>query len=186
MIAIRLLSDGRLVAQVLREAKEREANVLELRAQEAKIRSQLQFEARKDLPGAIEKLKGTIADDEATLERKLARQAELEKEAEALRSQARDRRDHAEIAPRSGEGGSLDHLPYLAGGRARERGARRAGRGRCQGRGGEGCEEIAACVRRRARPPPSGGACAVSTSLLISYLDHLPHIVSGPPSLYGR
>ena len=41
---------------------------------------------------------GTIADDEATLERKLARQAELEKEAEALRSQARDR---AEIASRS-------------------------------------------------------------------------------------
>lgn len=76
---------------MLREAKEREANVLELRAQEAKIRSQLQFEARKDLPGAIEKLKGTIADDEATLERKLARQAELEKEAEALRSQARGR-----------------------------------------------------------------------------------------------
>ena len=51
------LSYDRLTAQVLREAKEREANVLELRAQEAKIRSQLQFEARKDLPGAIEKLK---------------------------------------------------------------------------------------------------------------------------------
>ena len=170
---------------MLREAKEREANVLELRAQEAKIRSQLQFEARKDLPGAIEKLKGTIADDEATLERKLARQAELEKEAEALRSQARDR---AEIAPRSRRDQEKEAAwtTFLIWQVAELESEARAARDEADAKGAEvkaAKKSLRACadelgrrqagVRAQCRPPSS---YRIWTTFLISCLDHLPYL----------
>ena len=64
----------------LREAKEHEAQVLELQAQQAKVRSRQQFVRREDLPGAIEKLQAQIRADEDELAKKSAQQAEAKAE----------------------------------------------------------------------------------------------------------
>ena len=72
----------------LREAKEHEAQVLELQAQQAKVRSRQQFVRREDLPGAIEKLQAQIRADEDELAKKSAQQAEAKAEVQSLQGQA--------------------------------------------------------------------------------------------------
>eukprot|EP00316_Scyphosphaera_apsteinii_P022800 CAMPEP_0119313214 /NCGR_PEP_ID=MMETSP1333-20130426/28260_1 /TAXON_ID=418940 /ORGANISM="Scyphosphaera apsteinii, Strain RCC1455" /LENGTH=1316 /DNA_ID=CAMNT_0007317997 /DNA_START=36 /DNA_END=3986 /DNA_ORIENTATION=- len=74
--------------KTLREVKEKEAQVLELQSQEAKLKSKLQFEQRKDLPGAIQKLQASIATEEEKLAAKKAQQAKAETAIEALRGKA--------------------------------------------------------------------------------------------------
>mmetsp|Transcript_13773 Transcript_13773/g.37285 ORF Transcript_13773/g.37285 Transcript_13773/m.37285 type:complete len:1277 (-) Transcript_13773:524-4354(-) len=70
------------------EAQEKEKRILELQAQESKLRSCLQFEQRKDLPRVIEKLRVAVAEDEASLRAKKAEQAKADAAADALKQKA--------------------------------------------------------------------------------------------------
>ncbi|EOD19992.1 hypothetical protein EMIHUDRAFT_451041 [Emiliania huxleyi CCMP1516] len=70
------------------EEQQKEGRVLELQAQYDKLNSRLQFEQRKDLPRAIEKLRAAIAADDAKLKAKRAEQAKIEEKSETLRAQA--------------------------------------------------------------------------------------------------
>ena len=132
---------------------------------------------------------GTIADDEATLERKLARQAELEKEAEALRSQARDR---AEIASRSRRDqrwrrrqARTTWTTFLIWQVAELESEARAARDEADAKGAEvkaTKKSLRACadelgrrqagVRAQCRTPSSYG---IWTTFLVRHLDHLPY-----------
>ena len=71
----------------LKDAQEKEAHILELQAHLAKLRSQLQFEQRKDLARAMKKLEATVAADEAALEQKKAEQDEVDRAAHAMGEQ---------------------------------------------------------------------------------------------------
>lgn len=74
--------------KALVEAQEKETRILELQAQEAKLNSCLQFEQRKDLPRAIEKLRASVADDDAKLKAKRAEQAKADAAADGLKAKA--------------------------------------------------------------------------------------------------
>ena len=71
----------------LKDAQEKEAHILELQAHLAKLRSQLQFEQRKNLASAMKKLEATVAADEAALEQKKAEQDEVDRAAHAMGEQ---------------------------------------------------------------------------------------------------
>ncbi len=73
--------------EVLVALKEVEARVLELQAHQAKLRSQLDFEKRKELPHALEKLRGVVAADLKALERKRAEHSKAEEATEEARKQ---------------------------------------------------------------------------------------------------
>jgi structural maintenance of chromosome 1 len=75
-------------AKQLVEAQQKEARLLELQAQESKLHSRLQFEQRKDLPRAVEKLRASVAEDEALLSAKRAEQAKAEAASEELKRKA--------------------------------------------------------------------------------------------------
>ena len=69
----------------LRASLEKQNELLALGSQRDKLAAQVEFERRKDLPAAVEKLRAQIADDEKTLAKKLAAQAKLEAAAEQAR-----------------------------------------------------------------------------------------------------
>ena len=74
--------------QMLRQAKEQEAHLQQLKAHQAKLRSQLQFEHTKDLPSVVRKLKDSVANDAKALEKMAEKAAKAEKSREALASEA--------------------------------------------------------------------------------------------------
>uniref|UniRef100_A0A7S3AWC9 RecF/RecN/SMC N-terminal domain-containing protein n=1 Tax=Haptolina ericina TaxID=156174 RepID=A0A7S3AWC9_9EUKA len=74
--------------RMLRETKEQEEHLQALKAHEAKLRSQLQFEKTKDLPAAIQKLQKSIDDDVKSLEKLSAAKAKSERASEEMKAEA--------------------------------------------------------------------------------------------------
>jgi len=72
----------------LREAKEKEARLLELKTQQGRLQSKLNFEKKKDLPGAMRKLQASVASDAELLSEKEKEKAKLEEKTDKLKEQA--------------------------------------------------------------------------------------------------
>ena len=73
--------------KTLRAAREREAELLQLRQQHSKLNAQLLFERRKDLPAAADKLRASIAEDAKAIGKKAEKMERMAEKADSLKTQ---------------------------------------------------------------------------------------------------
>ena len=96
----------------LRQAREREAELLELKQQQSKLQARVQLEQRRDLPAAAKKLEISIAEDEKHIAKRQAAYAKHAEGAEALKEKVAKAEQEAKACKEAQEA-AADELKRL-------------------------------------------------------------------------
>ena len=79
----------------IKVAREREAKLLALKTTQSKLKAQLLYEKRRDMPAAVAKVRASIDEDEKTIAKKLEKQAKVTKASEGLKELAEKAEEEA-------------------------------------------------------------------------------------------